>query len=1079
MRFCLANSLNNHLGPGGDSWESFSVFLKAKRPPYHALSEEEKAPLDLEECKLAQEGFIPGLPREGAPRGQDAMLECWAVVLDFDNHYEDSLDVEEDGFHRTVKVKLRLPEGEYARFDAVKELIQKRGIRAAMYSSFRSGLTDPNGAVIEKFRVVIPFTEPLCGTPVDPDQWGCCNEWVIQFLGLNAFRRAIDPAPQSNPACLFYLPCGWFHEPRLEFLEGTVLSIPEDLVSFAPPSVRSEATISRGQGCHDLSFKDSYHCPDGRPINWATFDVVGLLKSRGLKGRRVTSKDGIYNFECPFRHSKPSIHQAYVCIHDHSPPTLNCRGVHGDGILGDLCNLVGPDVVAQYAEPMVSTLDGVDLSELTFGSAPMATHVPLPLMPRVTIECVDSQSDFSIENLVVSGSIPPVATIQRRYAEDAGNMAVIQRKKVSKTERDPGTGEENEVDEYQVHLVRMCDFVATISQENLVHEGDEAHTEYWIEAVTAGGKHLPTLKVKAADFPTMKWLDLWGADISIAQGWHRSLGSVNGNIKEAIVERKKVFPPSHCEVWDHLGWREINGAMTYLHAKGGITSEGLVPDLTVDTKQPSLKNYGFESIPEGGELRHAIRSSLRILDLGRDAETPTGGDVATVPVYLAAFRSTLPIIPKWGCHAHAGTGQGKSTLVALLQGHFDTKAEDTTLAGSWLSTASALETLVHAAKNCVVPIDDASQSVDKIDQKMDRIFRSSGNGTSRQRMRSTMEAMRSFPPRAMVLSTGEDLPPGHSCRARVMLISTPAIVHPQGDNSLLDKLQQDVRDGVMTGAMAAWLQWLAPQVKEIEKDWNKILIGQRKSMDLQLIQQHGRSVDQVAELLITGRLVLSWAVAQEAITQEESNAYMARFMTAFIALSEDQQVEQSAENPVTKFFNLLPDLMASGHCHLLDADSSDLSGAPMTRMNEFGWSYSGAGDFGGWKPRGICVGKLKGNQIYLNPTAAHSVVVEYAKRSGASFAITGQMFWKSMKPFLVKGDGRNLGKKMSSKMAEGMESSHAPCVLVTAFPQWEAFTIPTTRVALGERRGGGMGKSGGQFEVIQPIPNFSAFPVVG
>ncbi len=673
-------------------------------------------------------------------------------------------------------------------------------------------------------------------------------------------------------------------------------------------------------------------------------------------------------------------------------------------------------------------------------------------------------------------AIPSDPTIQRRYIEGAGNMALITRKKVTKKEKDPITGEENEVDEYEVRCLSMCDFIATITQENIIHEGDGTYSQYWIDALTAGGKPLPTLKVKADEFPSMKWLDQWGADISIAQSWPRAHGSVTGNIKEALVERKKVFPPSHCEVWDHLGWRDIRGTITYLHAKGGITADGLVPSLTVDTKQPSLKNYGFDKIHEGDDLRQAIRASLSILDLGGSAEHPMGGDVATIPVYLATFRSTLPTLPKWGCHTHAGTGKGKSTLIALLQGHFDVGATDTTLAGSWLSTPAALETLVHAAKNCVVPIDDASQSVDKIDQKMDRIFRSSGNGTSRQRMRSTMEAMRSFPPRGMVLSTGEDLPAGHSCRARVMLISTPAIVHPQGDNSLLDKLQQDVREGVMTGAMAAWLQWLAPQVKEIEKDWSKILISQRKSMDLQLIAQHGRSVDQVAELLITGRLVLSWAVAQQAITPEESNAYMARFIMAFMALSEDQKVEQNAENPVTKFFNLLPDLMAAGNCHFLDADSNDLSGAPRSHQNEFGWSYSGSGELGGWKPRGVCVGKLKGNLIYLNQTAAHSVVVEYAKRSGTSFAMTGQMFWKSMKPFLVKGDGRNLGKKMSSKLAEGMESTHAPCLLITSFPDWEGLPIPTTKEGLKETLGNQMGGSGGQFEGVGPIPNFSAFP---
>jgi len=587
-------------------------------------------------------------------------------------------------------------------------------------------------------------------------------------------------------------------------------------------------------------------------------------------------------------------------------------------------------------------------------------------------------------------------------------------------ERDPETGSVKKVRrEVQFH---MMDFVPTIVQEDLSHVGDEVLNIYHIQGMTSRGVKLPTLLVEANDYLEMKWLSGWGADISINAAWKSGKGSITSHIREFLVERKKQIPPVKRVVYDHLGWRPMDQHWTYLHAGGGIDGTGLVSGFTVDTGLARLKKFSFDRLPVGEELKECIQASLKILDLT---------DVATtVPMLLAMYRATLPVQPKFGIHCHASTGAGKSTLAALLQGHFDPSSTDASLIGSWISTAASLEVLVHLAKNILVTIDDANQSVPGITKKMEHIFRANGNGTSRARMTSTMKSQRAYPPRGMVMSTGEDLPEGHSCRARLLMVDCAPVVHPGEDNSLLDGLQRDVADGKMNGAMAAFLQWLAPRIPQIEQGWTASLIQWRKSMDIQLLESHGRSIDAIAELLITGQLLLAFAQEKEAITAEQAAQYAMKFSLAFGELSKDQKVQQSAEDPIQKFLEIFPNLLMSGTCHVTNGNHTPNSGCPDTDYKMFGWLQVD-------RPGGLSVGKLVGDRIYLNKSTAFSAMVEYSRRSGVSFSVTEQTFWKRMAGVLVKATSKyGVGVKMSPALAAGFDSSYAPCIEVNAFPCW-------------------------------------------
>ena len=81
------------------------------------------------------------------------------------------------------------------------------------------------------------------------------------------------------------------------------------------------------------------------------------------------------------------------------------------------------------------------------------------------------------------------------------------------------------------------------------------------------------------------------------------------------------------------------------------------------------------------------------------------------------------------------------------------------------------------------------------------------------------------------MASGEDLPRGQSCRARLIILDFRRGDIAKGD---LTKLQNHGRSGAFARAMAAYIAWLAPQIDDLKKDLRDDLIAER---DLAI--QHG------------------------------------------------------------------------------------------------------------------------------------------------------------------------------------------------------------------------------------------------
>src|SRR5207253_10169721 len=127
------------------------------------------------------------------------------------------------------------------------------------------------------------------------------------------------------------------------------------------------------------------------------------------------------------------------------------------------------------------------------------------------------------------------------------------------------------------------------------------------------------------------------------------------------------------------------------------------------------------------------------------------------------------------------------------------------------------EGLTFYLKDALVVIDDyvpAGSSVEahRLHAKADRVLRAQGNNSGRQRMQRDTSLRPPRSPRGLILSTGEDTPPGQSLRGRMLILE----VSP-GDVPLahLTPHQRAAAAGRYAEAMAGFVRWLAPQYAEL------------------------------------------------------------------------------------------------------------------------------------------------------------------------------------------------------------------------------------------------------------------------
>ena len=329
----------------------------------------------------------------------------------------------------------------------------------------------------------------------------------------------------------------------------------------------------------------------------------------------------------------------------------------------------------------------------------------------------------------------------------------------------------------------LCNFSAQVDEEVILDDGVETARTFVVSGTLAAGNPLPPIRVPAARFGGMTWVpEQWGMGAIVNAGF-----STRDQLREGI---QRLSPTSTRRlVFTHTGWRRVDDGWVYLTSSGAVGHDEFEVELG-----PELKRYSMVAAPE--HACDAMRASLRLLRIAPLA--------VTVPLWSAMFVSVLASVLEL-CFAlwlHGPTGSLKSSVAAVFLCHFGSFSESA-LPGTWSSTANQLERSAFVLKDAPFVIDDyAPSGLDnrELELKAARILRAQGNLSGRGRLRSDLTQRPAWPPRGLIIGTGEQYPTAQSILARTLLVEM-ARTHVN-----LEALSQAQRESqILPHAMAGFI----------------------------------------------------------------------------------------------------------------------------------------------------------------------------------------------------------------------------------------------------------------------------------
>lgn len=514
----------------------------------------------------------------------------------------------------------------------------------------------------------------------------------------------------------------------------------------------------------------------------------------------------------------------------------------------------------------------------------------------------------------------------------------------------------------------LTNFTARITGDVAEDDGAEVRRSFEIEAELSGRRTVFT--IPSSQFSGMGWAtEHLGAGAIVYPGF-----GLRDHARAAVQMLSGNVPPRN--IYTHTGWRLVDGEWVYLHAGGAIGRDGRVESIRIGLTG-NLAARTLPAPPGGAELSRAVRASLKLWKLAPES--------VTVPLQAGTYRAVLGD-SDFSLHISGPTGEGKSELAALYQQHFGPKLDARHLI-SWESTENAIEGQAFQAKDQLMILDDfaptgSSYDVQRWHKKADRVLRAKGNASGRQRMRADTTLRPEKPPRALTLSTGEDVPRGQSLRARMLILE---LAPGRLDWRKLSGCQKDAADGLFAQAMAGFVQWLASRYEKLCSELKEEYAVLREAASTST--QHRRTPGIIADLAVGLRCFLLFANEVGALSEAEVEELWVQGWRALGEAAAVQSRHQVAGEPTRRFRELLSAAVASGRAHIAEPGGD----RPKT-PEAWGWrlGHVGTGDYEReeWRPQGECVGWIADKELYLQPDAAYAAVQKQGRDSDDALTVT-------------------------------------------------------------------------------------------
>ncbi len=558
--------------------------------------------------------------------------------------------------------------------------------------------------------------------------------------------------------------------------------------------------------------------------------------------------------------------------------------------------------------------------------------------------CLGTQKVYTLPKIKPVASVTPEAeqstSTQGGGADDNGPYKVI-----------GGRIHMRHYGEDGIRWERLCNFSANITADVMRDDGEEVTRQLAISGRLDNDRVLPEIMIDARDFDSMNWVAVyWGGRPIIQPGQ-----AVKGKLRHAI---QVLSADSMAErlIYEHTGWRMINGQRVFLHAGGAIGISG-VSGITVELPG-RLSGYKFPD-DDAVSVVDAARASIELM-----AVAPYR---VTMPLWGMTYYAPLSsmLAPAFLPNAEGPTGSQKTSLTALFCNHFGAAFNEKAMPDDWVSTANSIERNAFLAKDVLFVIDDYRPAESRAEEreqtdKLGRVARSVGNRAARGRLTSGRKTARSYIPRGLVAMTAELGATGRSVVARQFTVT----VKP-GDVDLGKLTTAQQQRHVYAYAMREYIEWLQANYETIEDTVNRELIKQRS--EFAATGMHGRLPDAAAQLYIGFDIALRWATSIGATSEDEVGRLRDGFKAVLRNMAHQQNETVQRENPATKFMTTLITMLVQGDAAILPKTGSD-AGATIGSQT------------------GERVGHWEGDTLYIYPPAALRMVSRFISDMGGHFS---------------------------------------------------------------------------------------------
>jgi hypothetical protein len=543
------------------------------------------------------------------------------------------------------------------------------------------------------------------------------------------------------------------------------------------------------------------------------------------------------------------------------------------------------------------------------------------------------------------------------YREENGGIV---RRKLTKTQ-----------DGWNEETVVLTNFTARITADVGEDDGVEVKRHFEIEAKV---EHRPnTFVIPAARFALMDWPIEHLGPRAIVHPNQKDWARTAIQCLSTGIEQKRIFT--------HTGWRRDDDSWLYLYNGGAIGAAGLVAGVDVRLSG-ALSRYVIKLPRDRSGLIAGVQASLRILD--------NAPDHITFPLLAAVYRGAVKSCD-FSVFLVGPTGVFKSEEAALVQQHYGLGMDARHLPGNFASTGNALETLAFHAKDVLLVIDDFAphggmQDVARYHGAAERIFRAAGNSQGRGRLDSTAKLREAKAPRGLILATGEDVPHGQSIRGRTLIVEVgPGDVRTR----ILTENQHAAASGHCAQALGGFIQHLAGDYERLQAKFSEDVQNTRS----RATTAHSRTPGIVADLQCGFELFLDYAVAVDAITVARRQELAERCWAALNRVAKAQRAPQDASEPTRRFLDLLGAALTAGSAHVAAIDGN----RPEENETAWGWRWEDGGRDPKCVAKGRCVGWIDGDNIYLEPTSAYTIVQEFGRASGEPLVVSQIALVKRLK----------------------------------------------------------------------------------